>query len=134
MTSTPRRAPNEQRTETERVMRQVAFVQVKLAGIVSLIRERGAFLSSEIADDLDGLSDALGGFRKAAERLMVSNSLALPKNAEIESALLEHQRLFQSNDHAQTLHAQRSTALRMMELLTEFNVEYKQEYLFDCID
>jgi sigma-B regulation protein RsbU (phosphoserine phosphatase) len=82
MTSTPRRAPNEQRTETERVMRQVAFVQVKLAGVVSLIRERGALLSSEIADDLDGLSDALGGFRKATELEMQQKS-AMSQEAQL---------------------------------------------------
>lgn len=67
MTFTPRRAPNEQRTETERIMRHVALLQVKLAGVASMIRERGAWMSSEVADDLEGLSQALNGFRKAAE-------------------------------------------------------------------
>jgi phosphoserine phosphatase RsbU/P len=68
MTFTPRRAPNEQRTEAERLTRHVALLQVKLAGVASLIRERGAWMSNEVADDLDGLSQALNTFRKAAEQ------------------------------------------------------------------
>jgi len=68
MTFTPRRAPNEQRTETERLMRHVALLQVKLAGVASLIRERGATVSPEVANDLDELSQQLNGFRKAAEQ------------------------------------------------------------------
>jgi phosphoserine phosphatase RsbU/P len=68
MTFTPRRAPNEQRTETERLMRHVALLQVKLAGVASLIRERGATVPAEFADDLEGLSHELNGFRKATEQ------------------------------------------------------------------
>lgn len=67
MTFIPRRAPNEQRTETEQIMRHVALLQVKIAGVVSLMRERPGTMSGDVADELDTLSEALNGFRKAAE-------------------------------------------------------------------
>lgn len=86
MTFSPRRAPNEQRTETERVMRQVALLQVKIAGVVSLIRERGETNAKEVADDLDVLSDALGGFRKATER---ESQQQLALSHEAQMALFE---------------------------------------------
>ena len=86
MTFTPRRAPNEQRTETERLMRHVALLQVKLAGVASLIRERGQWMSSEVAEDLEGLSQALNGFRKAAEQ-ETQQQHAL--NREAQTALFE---------------------------------------------
>lgn len=86
MTFTPRRAPNEQRHETDRIMRHVALLQVKLAGIASLIRERGSWMSTEVADDLDGLSDALSGFRKAAEHESQQQSAI---SREAQKALFE---------------------------------------------
>ncbi len=82
MTFIQRRAPNEQHTETERIMRHVALLQVKIAGIVSLIRERGQSIASDIADDLDGLSEALGGFRKASEH-ETEQQLALSRKAQM---------------------------------------------------
>ena len=44
----------------------------------------------------------------------------LPKNAEIDAALAEYQRLFVADEHADTLAAQRSAALEAMEQLQEF--------------
>lgn len=69
-----------------------------------------------------GIEDFLLAKRKAAERLMVSstNAAALPKNAEIEAALIEHQRLFQAQHHDQKIHQLRSAALRLMRLLSDF--------------
>ncbi len=69
-----------------------------------------------------GIEDFLLAKRKAAERLLINstNSTALPKNEEIEAALLEHQRLFQSGRHEQQLHELRSAALRLMRLLDGF--------------
>lgn len=69
-----------------------------------------------------GIDDFLLAKRKAAERLLVSsaNNTVLPKNEEIEAALVEHQRLFQSGRHEQQLHALRSAALRLMRLLDNF--------------
>ncbi len=69
-----------------------------------------------------GIEDFLLAKRKAAERLLVNstNSTALPKNEEIEAALIEHQRLFQSGRHEQQIHDLRSAALRLMRLLEGF--------------
>lgn len=85
MTFPPRRAPNEQRTEAERLMRHVALLQVKIAGVVSLMRERVGLNSSDVADELDTLSEALGGFRKAAEQETQQPVL----NNEAQMALFE---------------------------------------------
>ncbi|MBK9262488.1 MAG: SpoIIE family protein phosphatase [Polyangiaceae bacterium] len=82
MTFTPRRAPSEQRTEIDRILRHAALLQVKLAGVASLLRERGKWLSSEVADDLDGLSQALAGFRKATEQEKEQQS-AMPREAQM---------------------------------------------------
>lgn len=69
-----------------------------------------------------GIDDFLLAKRKAAERLLVNstNSTALPKNEEIEAALIEHQRLFQSGHHERQLYDLRSAALRLMHLLESF--------------
>ncbi|MGD9841732.1 MAG: hypothetical protein AB7F79_01560 [Steroidobacteraceae bacterium] len=67
-----------------------------------------------------GLQDFLSAKRKAAERLLINDKSMLPNNAEIEAALLEHQRLFGGSRHAQQLQDLRTTALRLMQLLTEF--------------
>jgi hypothetical protein len=58
--------------------------------------------------------------RKAAERLGATDAAALPKNTEIEAALVEYQRLFAADTHAESLTELRRTALRAMELLEEF--------------
>ena len=58
--------------------------------------------------------------RKAAERFGVTDLAVLPKNAEIEEALAEHQRLFGAEAHASEISAMRSAAVRAMRLLAEF--------------
>lgn len=68
-----------------------------------------------------GIEDFLLAKRKAAERLMIGGAAALPKNAEIEAALMERQRLFSNDSHAQHLRTLRSDALRLMRMLREFN-------------
>lgn len=67
-----------------------------------------------------GIEDFLLAKRKAAERLLVNTWAALPKNAEIEAALVAHQRLFRSQHHERQLYELRQTALRLMRLLDEF--------------
>ncbi|HMY17695.1 MAG TPA: SpoIIE family protein phosphatase [Polyangium sp.] len=86
MTFTPRRAPDEQRFETERIMRQVALLQVKLAGVALELRKQRVDDSGNIADDLDGLSEALSGFRKAAEHESQQQSAL---SQEAQKALFE---------------------------------------------
>lgn len=67
-----------------------------------------------------GIEDFLLAKRKAAERLLVSDVSVLPKNSEIEAALAERQRLFQSHSHATQLQELRRTAVRVMQMLSEF--------------
>jgi hypothetical protein len=68
-----------------------------------------------------GIRDFLVAKRKAAERFGVSDGAAmLPKNSEIEEALVAYQRLFGGASHLEALHAQRSAALSAMRYLQEF--------------
>ncbi len=68
-----------------------------------------------------GIRDFLIAKRKAAERFGVTDGGAvLPKNREIEEALVAYQRLFGGASHLQALHAQRSAALAAMHYLREF--------------
>jgi hypothetical protein len=67
-----------------------------------------------------GIRDYLVAKRKAAERFGVTDNAVLPKNTEIEDALVVHQRLFGGESHQESLHAQRKVALRAMRRLREF--------------
>jgi hypothetical protein len=68
-----------------------------------------------------GIRDFFVAKRKAAERLGVTDgSAVLPKNTEIETALVEYQRLFGGDSHTESLHAQRRAALNAMRYLKEF--------------
>jgi hypothetical protein len=50
----------------------------------------------------------------------VTENAALPKNTEIEMALVEYQRLFGGEAHHESLYAQRLVALHAMRRLREF--------------
>lgn len=67
-----------------------------------------------------GIQDYLVAKRKAAERYGVVDGSYLPKNVEIEAALVAHQRLFAGDRHASSLQQQRRIALRAMQLLAKF--------------
>jgi hypothetical protein len=67
-----------------------------------------------------GVDDFLFAKRKAAERLGVGQHTALPKNSEIEAAIVEYQQLFLADEHTEVLAEQRRVALEAMELLDEF--------------
>jgi hypothetical protein len=67
-----------------------------------------------------GIQDYLVAKRKAAERYGVVDGAFLPKNTEIEAALMSYQRLFGGSQHISNLQEQRRTALRAMELLRDF--------------
>jgi hypothetical protein len=68
-----------------------------------------------------GIDDYRLAKRKAAERLGATDIAVLPKNTEIEAALADHQRLFESHTHSSTLHDLRRTALQAMRLLKRFD-------------
>ncbi len=57
---------------------------------------------------------------KAAERLGFRERGALPSNTEIESALIEHHRLFGASDHSRLLDRLRRIALQVMHRFAEF--------------
>jgi hypothetical protein len=67
-----------------------------------------------------GVEDDLLAKRKAAERLGVTDASILPRNREIEAALVAHQRLFASDRHQQDLAQLRRSALQAMQLMAEF--------------
>ncbi len=67
-----------------------------------------------------GIQDYLVAKRKAAERYGVVETVFLPKNTEIEAALLSYQRLFGGAQHASSLQEQRRVALQAMQMLAPF--------------
>lgn len=67
-----------------------------------------------------GVDDFLQAKRKAAERLAVTDASILPRNTEIEAALVAHQRLFASDRHEAALAALRRSALEAMRLMADF--------------
>jgi hypothetical protein len=68
-----------------------------------------------------GVDDFLFAKRKAAERLGVGEHAVLPKNSEIEAAIVEYQQLFLADEHVEMLAEQRRVAIEAMELLDEFD-------------
>ncbi|MGA3158133.1 MAG: hypothetical protein ABSE43_11225 [Steroidobacteraceae bacterium] len=67
-----------------------------------------------------GVHDFLTAKRKAAERFGITDEAVLPRNTEIEDALMEYQRLFAADTHGVTLKAQREVALQVMQWFSEF--------------
>lgn len=59
--------------------------------------------------------------KKAAERIGVSERLALPSNIEVKEALRQYQGLYGGESHRQNLEALRTTALEAMLLLQDFS-------------
>lgn len=58
--------------------------------------------------------------RKAAERLGIQDDFALPSNREIDSALRQHQSLFQSLDQPRWLRERRLAAMEAMRFFAAF--------------
>lgn len=67
-----------------------------------------------------GVDDFLLAKRKAADRLGVTDASILPRNTEIEAALVAHQRLFAADRHEADLAALRRAALEAMRLMADF--------------
>jgi predicted nucleotidyltransferase len=67
-----------------------------------------------------GIDDFLQAKRKAAERLGVIDASILPRNTEIEAALVARQRLFSSERHEAELAELRRSALQAMRLMADF--------------
>ena len=67
-----------------------------------------------------GITDYRVAKQKAAERLGLNRFGALPSNQEIESALVEHHRLFSPDDHHRSINERRNVALGIMKSMAEF--------------
>jgi hypothetical protein len=67
-----------------------------------------------------GIQDFHLAKRKAAERFGVAEGSLLPKNTEIEAALVSYQQLFGGEQHAANLREQREVALDAMRMLEKF--------------
>jgi hypothetical protein len=87
---------------------------------------RADLLRQAVADEAarimreQGVDDFLLAKRKAADRLGVTDASILPRNTEIEAALVAHQRLFASDRHEADLAALRRSALEAMRLMSDF--------------
>lgn len=68
-----------------------------------------------------GIQDYLAAKKKAAERYGVVDGSVLPKNTEIEAALVARQRLFGQVKHESSLEEQRRVAVSAMKLLERFD-------------
>jgi hypothetical protein len=69
----------------------------------------------------DGVRDFHQAKLKAAQRLGEVDASALPRNSEIEDALREHQRLFQSESQPLMLRTRREAAARAMSFFARFD-------------
>lgn len=79
------------------------------------IAQEAARLMSE-----HGIRDFHHAKLKAAERLGIVETQALPRNLEIEQALREHQRLFLADSQPQLLRRRREGAVEAMRFLSAF--------------
>ena len=67
-----------------------------------------------------GISDYYAAKRKASQQLGAPDTRNMPGNEEIEQALIDYQRLFQSDQHPRQLRLLREAAVAAMRLLTRF--------------
>lgn len=86
-------------------------------------RERRARLAHEAARLIaeSGIRDFHQAKLKAAQRLGIHDDASLPRNREIEEALREYQRLFQSDSQNGELRRRREAALRALEFFAPFD-------------
>ena len=68
----------------------------------------------------EGIGDYHLAKRKACERLGLSSKSDIPRNQEVEQAVIEHQRLFAGDRHSIELEELRSAALEIMRILKDF--------------
>ncbi len=84
------------------------------------LRRRVAHEAARLMSE-QGIDDFYLAKRKAAERLGVSDKGSLPRNAEIEAAMVENQRLFDSEVHAGRLQRYREAALEALRFFDGFD-------------
>jgi hypothetical protein len=84
-----------------------------------LLRQAVADEAARIMNE-QGVDDFRLAKRKAAERLGVTDASILPRNTEIEAAMMAHHRLFAHDRHAADLTDLRRAALAAMRLMADF--------------
>jgi hypothetical protein len=84
------------------------------------MRQRLAVEAARIMTE-EHISDFYKAKHKAAQRLGAANTRNLPRNDEIEQALVEYQQLFRADSQPARLRRLRETALRAMEFLARYN-------------
>jgi hypothetical protein len=84
------------------------------------MRQRIAIEAARIMSE-EHLSDFYKAKHKAAARLGASNTRNLPRNDEIERALMEYQRLFRADRQPICLRQLREAAINAMEFLAPFH-------------
>ncbi len=88
-------------------------------GSTTQLRRRIAIEAARLVAE-QGLRDFHLAKVKAASNLGLGESAPLPRNSEIEDALREHQRLFQTDSQPRQLARLRDAALEAMEFLSTF--------------
>lgn len=83
-------------------------------------RQRLAFEAARLMAE-GGIRDYNVAKRRAAAKLGVTDEGALPRNAEIQVALREYQRLFQASEQPQALRERREAALEAMRFFDRFD-------------
>ena len=86
------------------------------------LRRNGLRIAQEAARLMSehGIRDFHHAKLKAAKRLGILDTQALPRNLEIEDALREHQRLFLADSQPQLLKQRREAAVEAMQFLAAF--------------
>lgn len=84
------------------------------------MRRRVALEAARLMSE-NGIRDFHLAKRKAAERLGANDKTQLPNNAEIDKALREYQRVFQSLEQPQTLRRLREEAREAMAFFKQFD-------------
>jgi hypothetical protein len=67
-----------------------------------------------------GIKDFYTAKQKAAESIGISDRHVMPRNTEVEAAIIEYQRIFKSHAQPQRLQELRQTAIKAMTLLKGF--------------
>lgn len=101
-------------------MRKTAeYHRIHAEGRSHQLRRRVALEAARLISE-HGIRDYHQAKLKAAQRLGLGDEQGLPRNREIEDALREHQRLFQSDSQPQALHERREAAIEAMQFLARF--------------
>ncbi len=96
------------------------FHRIHAEGRSHQLRRRVAIEAARLISE-HGMRDYRQAKLKAAQRLGLNDEQQLPRNREIEDALREHQRLFQSDSQPRALHARRAAAAEAMRFLKAYD-------------